>query len=231
MSRLIRTLVIVTMAATASLIAAPAHAADTTGLDRLRAEVTHRIDLRLGALTRFDAHLTGARYLTDTHVTTLRNLVATERSGLTELRTTVAGESTLAALRADAKSMVQDYRVYLLVGRQVRLTGAADAGQRAISRLSDAYDRLADKLAQAKEDGADTTAAEANLAEGTAALARARADLDGQVEKLLAIKPGPDAAAITAAVNSVRTALGTCRTDLRTAIAEARHVRTFLKGL
>jgi hypothetical protein len=208
--------------------AAPAPGEET--VEGLKTALTARIDLRLAALDRERAAVTNARALTDSHRATLTGIIDESRTGLEALKAKVAGETTVAALRDDAKSMVDDYRVFLLVGPQVRLTIAGDVGAHAIERATKAQERLAEAVEQKKAGGADTSAAETDLAEMAAAIDRARAALDGQVEELLAIQPGPDGASIAEGVASVRRELGTCRRELRTAVAEGRSVVAFLRA-
>jgi hypothetical protein len=213
------------------VFAVPAAADDTTGVPAAKAAVTHRIDLRLAALARFNASISGARNLTADHRSTLQTLVSQDQSGLTSLKTKVAGETTLAALKADAQSMINDYRIFILVGPKVRLTAAGDAEDAANARLRTAHDKLADLVAKAKAAGHDTTQAEADLADMSAQLDKAASAGNGQVAALLAIQPGPDGAAIKSQVDGVRAALVSARGDLRAAIADAKKVRDFLKSL
>lgn len=236
MKRFLRTLAAISLATglAAGLVgtlASPARADDATTLSRAKTELTRRIDLRLGALQRFDGAVTAAAHLTDAHERTLHSLIADDLAGLRALRAKVAGETTLAALRADAVSMVNDYRVFILVGPKVRLTIVGDHEAAAAERLQTAHSTLADLVAKAKAAGKDVTQAEQDLADMQAAIDKAEADLDGQVAALLAIQPGPDGDAIRAAVGAVRRALGAARLDLRTALAEAKAVRDFLRSL
>ena len=127
---------------------------------------------------------------------------------MSSLRTKVAGETTAAGIKADATSMVDDYRIFILVGPKVRLTIAGDAEQAAITKLRGVHDKLADLVAKAKAAGKDTTAAEQNLADMAAAITKAQNLLNGQVAAVLAIQPGPDGAAIRAKVAAVRQAVG-----------------------
>jgi hypothetical protein len=206
-----------------------AGAADDT-LPGLKAAVTARIDLRLAALNRGASAIEQARHLTDEHRSTLSTVVNDAIAGLTELKDQVAQETTLPAVRTDAQSMVDDYRVFLLVGPQLRLTIAGDTEQFAIDKAQQAHDRFAGLVDERRSGGADTTAAETDLAEMQAAIDAAETHLDGQLDTLLAITPGPDATAITAAVAAVRQALGDARSELRTASTEGRAVLTFLRG-
>jgi hypothetical protein len=244
--RTVTSLALATLAGTAGVLVAagPAQASDAVNgavvtralaadeaLDRAKAEVSRRIDLRLAALRRYGAAVNYARHLTDAHEATLDALIAEDAAGLIALRRKVAGETTLAALRADAASMVNDYRIFILVRPKVRLTIAGDAEQAVIRRLTAAHSTLTDLVARAKAAGKDTAGAEQDLADMQAALDRAERAIAGQVETLLAIEPGPDGDAIKAKVAAVRRALGTGRAHLRTALAEAHAVRRFLRSL
>jgi hypothetical protein len=232
---LVATLVAAGVGATAGPVAAaPARSGVTAAVAadpvaELKASVTARIDLRLAALDRFDADITAARRLTDAHRSQLSTVVSTDVSGLTALKTKVAGETTVAALHDDAASMVNDYRVYTLVGPQVRLTIAGDVEDLAIGKAQDAHDKLADLVAQKKAAGTDTTTAEQDLADMQAAIDAAKGHLDGQVAALLAIQPSPDGAAMKNAVTAVRIALESTHSDLRTAVSKGRAVLQFLR--
>jgi hypothetical protein len=138
MRRILRTVAAISLATglAAGLVvtlASPAQA-DGATLSRAKTELTRRIDLRLGALQRFD------------------------------------GALTAAALRADAASMVNDYRVFLLVGPKVRLTIVGDHEAYAADRLQTVHNTLADLVAKAKTAGKDVTQAEQDLAEMQAAI-------------------------------------------------------------
>ncbi|MBB5870910.1 hypothetical protein F4553_004289 [Allocatelliglobosispora scoriae] len=233
MNRILRTLIPLTAAAALVVggVAAPAIAAPEPNLTVAKAEVTKRIDLRLAALKKFDTALNAAKHITDGHRSTLHTLVTEDISGLTALKTKVAGETTREALRADAKSMVDDYRVFILVGPKVRLTAVSDAEVAAVAKLKAAHDKLADLVAKAKAAGKDTAAAEQDLAAMQAATDKASAGIDGDVATLLAIEPGPDGDAIRAKVGECRTSLKTARADLKTAVTAAKKVRAFLKSL
>jgi hypothetical protein len=232
MNRFARTAIIAGLAACTMLVAvaSPAIADDTATTTKIKSEITARIDLRLGALSRFEARIGTAKNLTSDHKSTLSNLIAQDRSGLTDLKAKVAGETTATALRADAKSMVDDYRIYILVGPKVRLTVASDTEAAAIARLGTAYTKLTDLVAQAKAAGKDTAAAEQDLADMKTAMDKATSAIDGQAATLLAIQPGPDGAGIRSQVLTVRAALATGRASLATALAKAKHVRDFLKS-
>ncbi len=106
-------------------------------LDAAKKLVTARIDGRLAALKAHSTTVQSAAHLSSAHKTTLSRLISADQSGLGALRTKVAGETTLAAVKADDQSMVADFRIYLLVGPKVRLTVAADTEAAAIPQAGE----------------------------------------------------------------------------------------------
>ncbi len=217
------------------LSAAPAFA-DTSPsplparLDAAKQVVTARIDGRLATLRALSTAVDAAAHLTSAHKNTLSTLIQQDESGLSALKTKVTGETTLAGVRADDQSMVDDYRVYLLVAPKVRLTISADLETTAVGQLGTAADTLAAAIASAKAAGKDTTKAEADLADMKAQTAAAGTAVAGKADTVLAIAPGPDAQAIESQVKVVRDAVHSARTDLRKAVADGKAVKADLGG-
>jgi hypothetical protein len=147
MNRFLRTTVLAVAALTCTtLAAAPAVAAPSErGVDAVKKAVTTRIDKRLDALKRFSTTLAEAEHVQPAHRETLTELLEEQTAGLTELRTKVQSETTREALRTDARSMVTDYRVFLLTGPKVRLTAAIDTELAAADKLN--ADAVAESLA------------------------------------------------------------------------------------
>jgi hypothetical protein len=193
MNRIFRTAVVAVAALGVALVAsAPASAAPTDrGVDAVKKAVTTRIDKRLAALKKFDSALAGAKQVQAAHRSTLDSLIDDQTAGLTTLRAKVQQETTRAALKTDAKDMVQDYRVFLLTGPKVRLTAAID------TELA-----VADKLRDRKN--VDTTK-----------LGAVATSLAGKVDTLLALKPGPDGDAIKASVQTIRKSAKDARATLK----------------
>jgi len=214
---------------------APAYADPSPSVPAVRLEAakklaTARIDGRLATLRALGTVVKAAQHLTAPHKATLTGLISTDQAGLTALKPKVDGETTLSGVRTDEQSMVNDYRVYLLVGPKVRLTIALDLESTAVQRLRQVADNLAAAIATAKQAGKDTTRAEAALADLRTQTDAANAAVTGEAESLLAIQPGPDANAIRGQVSPVRDAVRTARTDLRKALADAKAARAALGG-
>lgn len=193
MNRIVRTCVIATaVTATALGVAGPAAAAPSAkSLDATKKAVTARIDLRLAALTKFSVALGEAKAVTSDHRSTLTGLIKDQTTGLSSLRGKVTGETTVKAVKADAKTMVDNFRVFILTGPKVHLTAAIDTELAVDAKLK-------------KQPDADT-----------AKLNAVGAGLDGKVDTLLAVQPGPDGDAIKAQVKTVREAAKSARTALK----------------
>ncbi|GAA2036668.1 hypothetical protein GCM10009839_42060 [Catenulispora yoronensis] len=210
--------------------ALPAQAATTdsgAALTKAKAAVTEGLTDRLSTLADLQTRLTAAKDVPDTARTTLSTLLSSDLSALTALKTKVAGETTVAAVRADGKSMVDDYRVYLLVAPKVHLTHALAAETDAVAKLTKIHDELADRLA--KDPQADTQANKDLLADLTVQLKSADTALDGREQALLALKPSPDGKALSDAVKAIGGSAKSAREDLRKAVADAKKVRDALK--
>ncbi|MET0419743.1 MAG: hypothetical protein ABW022_27315 [Actinoplanes sp.] len=126
-------------ALTCTTLAAPpavAAVAAPAGIDAVKQAVTERIDKRLEALKRFGTTLAEAKQVQPAHRETLTKLLADQTAGLTALRAKVQSETTRQAVRADARSMVTDYRVFMLTGPKVRLTAAIDTQLVAAEKLN-----------------------------------------------------------------------------------------------
>jgi len=139
-----------------------------------------------------------------------------------------AAETTVAAVKADAQSMVDDYRVYLLIEPQAHLTIAMDIETTAAGTLRQVADKLAAAIDAAKAAGKDVTKAEAGLADLRTQVGAAEAAIDGKADTLLALKPGPDGNAIRAQVGPIREAVRAARTALRKAAADAKAIKAAL---
>lgn len=211
-----------------ALTGAPASAADdATRLANAKKLTVARIDGRLAALRADGVAVKAAATLTDAHQNTLQGILDHDTAGLTALKTKVNGETTLDAIKDDARSMVVDYRIYMLVGPQVRLTVAADVAASVDARLGDVAGRLQKAIDAAKAAGKDVTAAQAKLDDLRQQIGAV--DVTGVADTLLGVRPSPDANALKAAKDAARTKLRDARTHLKAAVADAKSIRDLLK--
>ena len=202
-------------------------AAGTAGLDAAKALATSRIDGRLETLHALQLAVNDDSRLTASDRSALSTLISGDISGLTSLRGKVGGESTVSAVRADETTMVDQYRVYLLVVPKVHLTNAFDIESAVDSTLQKVHDELAARLA--KEPGGGTATEKSQLADLQTQLQNAQQAESGKVSTLLAIQPGPDANAIHSALSPLTTAAKNARADLRKARDDAKALHDELK--
>lgn len=220
-------------AATVTVLAiagSPAMAKDDATLANAQKLTVARIDGRLAALKVDGVAIRNAARLSDGHQSTLQGILDHDIAGLTALRTKVEGETTAQAVKDDARSMVVDYRVYMLVGPQVRLTIAADLATAADTRLQEVAGKLADAIEKAKAAGQDVADAQAKLDHMRGELQAAKAALSGAADALLATKPSPDATAMKAAKDAARAKIREARGHLKNAAADAQACAADLKA-
>lgn len=227
MKNIIRTGAVVAGAALTLAVALPAQAADGAGLAAAKQVTTIRINGRLADLNSMALAVKGMQRVPGADSSTLSTLIQSDISGLTALRSQVAGAATVAAVRADANDMVDDYRVYILVWPKVHLTDAMSIEADAATRLQTAHDQLAARLA--KQPGGGTTAEQADLSSMQSGIQAAQSAIGGDIATLLAIQPGSDGAAITTQVKTIAAAARTARQDLRSALADGKQIRAALR--
>jgi hypothetical protein len=200
------------------------------GLTAWQKAVDARIDLRLATLSSLKIAISGATNLSSSDRSTLSALDASDISGLTALKTKTDAETTVAAVKADGRSMVVDYRIYMLVVPKVRFAIASDQETSVLAKLQSAHDKLASIATTLAGQGKDVGSEQAALADMAAKISAAGSTLSGKASGLLAVQPSPDASAMTAAVSPVRTAVHGARSDIKTALADAKTAAAGLKS-
>ena len=230
MKRSIATLAAATIGlGTLGLAATPALAAPRVGT-AAKQEIDRKIDERLARLSLLHSKVDGGKRMTDSDRTTLDGILETDTSGLTALRIQVDAATDAKTLAGYAKSMVEDYRVYMVVTPQVHLTIGSDAvGAITTQLVSTLEPKLDDAIAKAKAAGKDTTAAEAANATVKADVAAAAADVEGLSPTLVALTPHGYPANEPTMVDA-RAKLADARTQLNGARAAAHQVVDALKA-
>ena len=196
----------------------------------LRAFGDCEIARRLTTLTKLSGVVAVAKGLTPAHAATLSSLISADRSGLTGLKTSIDAQTNRPALKLDVVQIVSKYRVYQLMGPQIRLVDAADGIVAIRPHFDGIASALADRIAGAKANGKDVSAAQADLAAMNTAAAAA-ATLAGPLPAtLLALSPADfQSGAAQAALLSARTNLLKARDDLKIAAKDGRSVLADLK--
>ena len=199
-----------------------ADSAHATGLAAVQKLATARIEGRLSTLHALSLAVGDSKYLTSGEQGTLSKQISSDVSGLTALDSKVAAATTVQDVRADEVAMVDDFRVYLLMAPQVRLTEGLAAESDAAATLQKAYVALSDLLA--KQSGGTATQ-KSELADLQSQITAAQAAIGDEVASVLAIQPGPNASAIQSALAPAKSAVKTARDDLVKARGDAQALR------
>jgi hypothetical protein len=202
----------------------------TPSIAALRAFGDCEINRRFATLSDLSARIAASKVMTGSHAAALQAGITSTRSGLTDLKSTIDAETSIPALQLDIANIAANYRVYLLVVPQANLINAADGVLSAQTRFATVNANLAARIAAARADGKDTTAAQADLDAMNASVAAAVGLADPLAAQLLPLTPAQyDSGSGRPILTAARTALGHARDDLRSAIASARACRDALE--
>ena len=183
------------------------------------------VDRRLATIDRLRSAVETARALTDEHAAALVRILDRSAEGLRALRAEIEADTTLAELHEDIRSIYADFRIYVLVVRQVWLVTGADGVAAGGAALNETAADLAVLVAEAEAAGKDVTQATAHLAAMEAAIEEALTGVAGVADDVLPLTPADwNAGTAGPVLREARQAIVDARANLRTALAEARQV-------
>jgi hypothetical protein len=185
---------------------------------------------RMTTLAMLSSKISGSKTLTSPDAAALSAEVASTKSGLTALKATIDAETNLTALRAEVKQIAANFRVYVLVVPQVRLTIGADTVQASKAIFDKVNANLTKRIAAARAAGKNTTAAQADLDAMNTAVAQALSLTAPLPGKLLPLTPAQyNAGTAGPVISSARSALVQARGLLQAARKDAAACRDALK--
>jgi len=192
-------------------------------------KVAKELSDRQATLAALTSSVASNKELTATDRTALQNLLGPETTGINALAAIVAAatpeNTTIAQLRQDAKTMVDQYRVYLVMSRQVHLTEAADAQTDVEVKLAGDEAKIQAAIAKAGNPPDAVKAYNDLLTQvGNAASATGKADIPA----VLAVTP-PGYPADGAPLATARTSLQSAQQDLKAARADIQIIRNALQ--
>ncbi len=199
-------------------------------VETVRAFGDCEIGRRFTTLAALSARMSASKVLTVSDSAALQSEVASTKTGLTSLKTTIDSETSLPALRADVTKIATDYRAYLLVAPQVHLVSAADGVIATQTKFTTVNTNLTKRIAAAKAAGKNTAAAQTALDAMNAAVAHAISLAQPLSAQLLPLTPAQyNSGTAGPILSSARTALGQARDQLKAAMADAKACRDALK--
>ena len=192
----------------------------------MQASVDAAVKKRLVTIDRLTTALAARSHVSDAHRATLSSTYTSDTSGLTAVDAKVQADTTCGQAVADGRTVVTDYRVYLLLVPQTHLVAASDTGTYAAGQLS-ATEPKVQAAIDALTDPQEKATAQAKLDDLTAKVDAATASLSGIADAMLALKPS-DIPAQLATIDGYRAKVASARQDLRQAIADAKALKTLL---
>jgi hypothetical protein len=156
------------------------------------------------------------------------DITQVELPGIQTLQSQVQQVTTCVGLRAVARSMVFNYRVYLVMTPQTHLTIVVDDATFIEGVLANLEPQIATAIQNAQASGKDVTAAQAAFTDLKSQVSAAQGETSGQAAQILAQTPAgfPGNWQVFLAA---RTSVTNARTDLRAAYNDAEHIRTDLQ--
>lgn len=191
-------------------------------LQTIQTKGASEIDRRLASLNGLTGEVSSSTKLSAADKTTLNNEITSDISELTTLKTTLAGETTVAAAKTDAQSIFSGYRVYALVLPQTHIVKTADNQQQIETQLSALASSISTKLT-----GSTDATLSSDLATMNTDIKNAQG-LSSSVETdVIALTPSD--------YNSNKTVLSQYLADLKNAhadnLAAATEAKTILSSL
>jgi hypothetical protein len=193
-----------------------------TTFNAAKAFVEHQLALRQQRLANLTNEVAKAADLTSSDRATLTSDLSSETAGINALAAKVPNDTTWAELKADAKSMVVDYRVFVVMSPQVHLTIAADTESAIEQKLQAAEPKIEALIRYEQSKGKDVHGAQVAYDALVVEVAGAEHDTAGVSAAVLATSPSGYPANMTIFLNAHsnllqgRAALAAARSDLHT---------------
>jgi hypothetical protein len=199
-------------------------------LATIKQKGTAEINRRLTQLGKLNSVISSATHLTASDKSYLEAEVNTEVSGLTDLETTLNGETALAAAITDAKSIYTEYRVFALVTPKVWLVKTADDQQSVEAKLGTLEGKLQTRINIDQTAGKSVTTLQTSLSDMNTQITNSQTISSAVETAVLPLQPA-DYNTDTSVLSGYNTKLKTAHGDNVTAYNDAKTIVTGLKSL
>jgi len=183
------------------------------------------ISRRLSTLNSLSSKINASTTLSSSDKAVLSQEVNDEISSLNALKTKLDADTDVTTAKADAQSIITDYRVYALVVPKTGLVIAADRQIAAESKLSDLATKLDAKVSAASKNAKSMQAA---LADMKAKIASAQTISNNVGSSVINLQP-TDFNSDHNVLSGYRNQLKTAQNDLQAAVQDAKTIITQLK--
>ncbi|MDE2188751.1 MAG: hypothetical protein KGJ35_03435, partial [Patescibacteria group bacterium] len=197
---------------------------ETNAKNRGDTEIANRIDSLNKLLSRINAMVKVSESTKSNLSTSINTLV----SNLTTLKATIDADTSTTSLKTDMQSIVNAYRIYMLVIPQANIAAASDR----VLTIAGELNTIAAKIQAANT--ANNSVAVSALADLSAKTADATTQANAAVSETASLQPDNGnktvAAANTAALKDARTKIQTAVKDLETARKDAGTAVKAIRG-
>ncbi len=215
-------------------VLAPAASAQTQrpaaerSIEDIKQRCIQAIDDRLARIDRLQKAVASSRHVTARHEAILEGQLAEAQAGLTRLKAQIRAQDDREELKAECKSIVEDFRIYVLVTPRTMLTLAADAAVATANRLEDVAARIQNAIDEAAAAGKDVTQAQAEHDSMVAHIEAAKASASGVPDAVLPLTP-EDWPSAQQVLRQASADLRSAREDLREAKQDGHDAVEALK--
>lgn len=158
-------------------------------LENLKKRANEEINRRITSLTKLINKISEIKRLTESQKASLTSSLQAEIDSLKLLNTKIQSDTDIATLRKDVKSIVDSYRIYLLVMPQTQIIIAADKLLNTADILTQFAAKLQTRISETKNAGKDTTVLEATLADMMAKIADAKTQANNAINEVSTLQP------------------------------------------
>lgn len=198
---------------------------------RLKEKAYKEIDRRITSLAKLIEKIKAVKRLTESQKSTMVGQVQTEIDSLTALKTTIAGQTDIAALRTSVQSIVKSYRIYVLYIPKLTIIANADKILNLIEgEMKTLTTKLQLRIDEAKENGYSVETMTNLMNQRKAKLDDATTQANNAIAKVTALTPDGWPGNKTE-LQAARDMLKTARKDLNDAQKLANQVRVQLVQL
>ncbi len=134
-----------------------------TNLQELKQRADKAIDNRIAELNRLSTRIQNDTRLSADEKTSLTTDINTDISGLTSLKTKIDADTDITTARADAKTIVTNYRIFMVLVPKIRLLITIDNLSALDTKLQGLAPKLQDLINNLKTQGKDVTTLQASL--------------------------------------------------------------------
>lgn len=186
------------------------------------------IERRIVALNQLIERIDKIRKLSATQKTELKAKVQTEIDTLNALKAKIDADTDIDTLRADVKSIVESYRVFVVFMPQIKLIAAADRLLTVAANLSAISTKLQTRITEAEASGKDVTQLNSYLTDLNTKVTDANTQANAVITDALTLTPEGYPGNKTT-IQTLRGKIKTGTSDVQAARKDAQSILKQLK--